>query len=368
MVFKKILGTLLKILNMKKKYLGRDISWLICLMILMVSCKTMSLMNVEFPKDPKTVINDKIQSLLLINRVPAGLFTDNNPDSMEMKFLRNSYNYDTIIFDNQVIDTTLHAIGELLFESHRFDYVIPEDRFINHDSLYIIAPQMKQEDVKALCSKYKTDAILSLDYYLNTVSTSLKRKKGYRAGEETNEYLDYYEIKTRVYYSALFKIYSPYDELIITSQLFKDTLTWVQNEYNLKNILNGYIKIKEALIETGIQTALKLSDQLAPKWIQGRRKYFSGGNKAMINASRLVESNDLEEAMSIWEKLSHSTSPKSMRSKAMYNMAMGYELKGNLKEAINWGLKSYETMYRQATYNYLSMLKKLKEQQEKPEK
>ena len=32
-------------------------------------------------------------------------------------------------------------------------------------------------------------------------------------------------------------------------------------------------------------------------------------------------------------------------------------MQGNLDEAIRWGLKSYETMFRPVTYRYLEILK-----------
>jgi hypothetical protein len=64
--------------------------------------------------------------------------------------------------------------------------------------------------------------------------------------------------------------------------------------------------------------------------------------------------------MDIWENLADSTKQKGLKSKAEYNMAIGYEMLGDIDEAIRWGLRSYKTMYRPLTYEYLEILKRRK--------
>ncbi len=352
---------------MKYRLYRHPFTRLFLLLILLSSCKIMSVVNVEFPTPPKTVIPDDIQSLLLVNRVNKKLFVNNAEDSLEATFFRQNFNYDTIIFDQQSADTTLQAIGELLFESRRFDYVIPEDRFLNHDSIYLIPSQMNWQDIKSLCNRYNTDAILSLDYYLVNVSTSLNRINYINTNIDGNS--RYFQATIMVVYSALFKIYYPRQEIILTSHLLKDTLIWENSDLLLRNVFLGFSSIKQALLETGIQIALKLSDQIAPAWNQEKRKYFSQGDKSLKTASRFVESDNWDDAMKEWEKIAGSRNANStMRSKAEYNLALGYELKGDLPQAINWGVKSYESMYRQATYNYLLQLKKRKEKSEETKK
>ena len=340
---------------------------LLLILVLLSSCKIMSVVNVEFPTPPKNVIPDRIQSLLLINRVNRHLFADNQEDSLEATFFKHSFNYDTIIFDKQSADTTLHALGELLFDSRRFDFVIPEDRYLNRDTDNLIPSQMSWQEIKSLCSKFKTDGILSLDYYLVNVTTSLSRINYFDSNIDANS--RYFQATIKIVYSALFKMYDPNLETIVTSHLLKDTLIWESSDYILKDVFYGFSSVKKALIETGIQVALKLSDQIAPTWSQEKRKYFMNGNKSLKAASQFVNSGNWEEAMEEWRRIAQNTKIKPpLRSKAEYNLALGYELKGDLPQAINWGLKSYESMYRQATYNYLVQLKKKKEKSEEEKK
>ena len=79
----------------------------------------------------------------------------------------------------------------------------------------------------------------------------------------------------------------------------------------------------------------------------------------------MIENNEWEPAMALWKDLAEKSNSKSTRSKAEFNIAIGYELQGNLNEAITWALKSYNTMYRTLTYNYLEVLKRRKNELKK---
>jgi len=59
----------------------------------------------------------------------------------------------------------------------------------------------------------------------------------------------------------------------------------------------------------------------------------------------------------LWKNTIEKTNSKSLKSKAEFNIALGHEMLGDIDSAIDWALKSYDTMYRTNTYNYLETLK-----------
>ena len=84
------------------------------------------------------------------------------------------------------------------------------------------------------------------------------------------------------------------------------------------------------------------------------------GNSRFKKANRLAEQGNWLDAVQIWEEVAENTSSKTMLSKVQLNIALGYEILGDIDNAIGWALKSYETMFRQMTYEYLETLKKRK--------
>jgi hypothetical protein len=62
-----------------------------------------------------------------------------------------------------------------------------------------------------------------------------------------------------------------------------------------------------------------------------------------------------EEAAEIWLKYSNVES-KKLKSKIEFNLALSFEMTGDIDKAIEWGAKSYKTYYRNSTSKYLKIL------------
>ena len=103
------------------------------------SCISTRSLTLEIPEKPRKELPGNIQSLLIISRVSNEKYNDLDTDSLQWIFYRQNFDYDTVINDIGAIDTTLKAIGDLLYESGRFDIVIPEDRFQENKNSLAIA-------------------------------------------------------------------------------------------------------------------------------------------------------------------------------------------------------------------------------------
>ena len=85
-------------------------------------------------------------------------------------------------------------------------------------------------------------------------------------------------------------------------------------------------------------------------------------------AATYVDKGDWAYAEQLWTSIAEESSSKSNKAKALYNLAVAAEIRGDLDGAIAIGVKSYETMYQQRTYEYLERLKYRKLQQENQNK
>ena len=173
----------------------------------------------------------------------------------------------------------------------------------------------------------------------------------------------------QINYEMRFRIYYPKEEKIVYSKLLKDTLYWNDSDASVRELFNRMTSIKKALNEAGFDAALQLADKIGTNWKDENRYYFSKGNPELKQAAKFVETGDWEQAMAIWKNIAENNSNTDIiKSKAQYNIALGYEILGDIDQAISWALSSYNTRYQTITYRYLEILRKRKNELKNQEK
>ncbi len=249
-------------------------------------------------------------------------------------------------------------MGELLFESGRYDFVIPENRFLEFQRNSFLSSEMQAEQIKELCETYNTNAVLSLDHFKTQVITNYDKDSFF--DQLINGFESYSYAEMAIIYEALFRVYEPVNGRVILREFMRDTIVWEDANKTTGALFRSFTPVKSALCEAGIATALDFSDVVSTSWRESRRVYFFKGDADLKHGALLVEDDEWESALALWKEIAEKSKSKSTRSKAEFNIAVGYELQGNLNEAINWALNSYNTMYRPVTYNYLEILKRRK--------
>ena len=369
MVFEKILGHLLKTSNVllpmnsiKKRY-----HLLVYVVLaLLSSCTPVKNIIIELPKKAEQELPQDIQSLVLINRTVDSSYTDLETDSLQNIFFAERFNLDTIIKDLQVADTLLKAMGDLLFESGRYDIVIPENRFIPHNQNAFFSESLAWDDAKHLCEEFSTDAVLSVDMLKTRVITKYDSERFFNPLD--NNFYAAAEAQMGIVYEALLRVYEPKNENVLLREFLRDTIIWEDMAGTAQELFQNFTSVKQGLAEAGIALALDFTEKISTSWIPERRSIFASGDDQMKLAGTYIDDGDWNAAEEIWKNIAEKSSSKSTKSKALYNLAVAAEIGGNLDEAISIGLKSYETMFQQQTYDYLERLKQRKQELKKQNK
>ncbi|WP_167619870.1 DUF6340 family protein [Maribellus sediminis] len=345
-------------LSIKKYY----VIWII-LLIFLGSCSSFKTVTIELPKKAKNELPAEIQSLLLINRTVDDSYTDVPSDTLQQLFFDKGFNTDTVIKDIQAADTMLKALGDLLFESGRYDIVIPENRFIAHESNAFFSESMPWNEVKSLCEEFNTDAILSVDMFSTRVICKYDKESYYNPVD--NGFYTASEAHMAVVYESLLKVYEPENEKVLVREFMRDTIIWEDMAGSAQELFRHFTPVKQALTEAAIALSLDFTEKISTSWIAEQRKLFSTGDNQLETAAKYIDSGDWTSAVAVWEKLAKESTSKSTKSKALYNLAVAAEIQGDLEKAISLGLDSYNTQFNQQTYDYLERLKYRKLELEK---
>ena len=131
--------------------------FVILLIIIACSCSPVYYLNVQLGKPAKNQLPSYIQSLTLVIRSADSTMYDYNKDTLQRLFYKKSFRVDTVLSDRTATDTVIRALGDLLFESGRYDVVIPEERFLPHKTNAFLSEAMPWNEVAELCDTFKTD-------------------------------------------------------------------------------------------------------------------------------------------------------------------------------------------------------------------
>ena len=94
--------------------------------ITVISCKSnYTIVTIENMQHAKEELSSDIQSITLMNRSMNSQFQNHREDSLQMYFYRKGFQLSNIVLDSTAADTTIRALAELMFESGRYDVVVP---------------------------------------------------------------------------------------------------------------------------------------------------------------------------------------------------------------------------------------------------
>ncbi|MEL7586350.1 MAG: DUF6340 family protein [Prolixibacteraceae bacterium] len=307
--------------------------------------------TIETARPSQALLPKTITSLTLMNRSLSDEFRNFDRDSLQQYFYAQNYNVSSVILDSVAADTTLKVLGDLLFESGRYDVVIPEERNFTRDLKFFKVPdELDWNDVARICEEFQTDALLVMERYFNKLTTrySMHPAEGFVSGSIDSKY------------DAVVKIYDPVKQEVVRQIVVSDTISWNDLGSSPENLFTKLPPVKECLIQTGIQVALELDNRLSPVWVSDKRGYFVIKKDDIEKISRWIGQNDWQAAFDYWLTFADSENP-AVKSKAQHNLALASEMLGKVDEAIAWANRSYRSKYYGQTERYLYKLGARKE-------
>ncbi len=329
-------------------------SWIVFIFIALTSCSSYKIITIENQHPAKVSIPESIQSLTLMNRSMSPEYRNFQKDSLQNYFYKRGFQISSNVLDSLASDTCIQVLGDLLYESGRFDIVIPVDRNLDHESKFFrIEPLLSQDSVASICKTYNTDALLVLERMITQVNTGVSGNVREVLKNGDINY-DNYTATIDIFYNTYFRLYDPQQKELVAQYVVSDSIFWDTTDINFEGLFSNLTPIKQALIETGIKIALDLDDKISPKWVKQNRGFFVL-NKKDKKEQELISANEWNSLAEIWQQLTQSKN-KNIKSKAEHNMALACELEGQIDEAISWLEQSIRTKYSVQSDVYIKQL------------
>ena len=116
------------------------------------------------------------------------------------------------------------------------------------------------------------------------------------------------------------------------------------------NFLDKTAEIRDASYDAGLIYGRRIS----PSWYSVSRKYYrrSKGDDNLAIGARMMEVNDWATAKSSLQQ-AVDTGKRKTRGRAAHNMAVVYEIEGNLLEAKSWAQTAWGNYKNKKSRDYL---------------
>lgn len=333
------------------------------ILIVFYSCNSLGKISIQVSVPPKYPVSPEIQSVAILNRSLTRNFNNLERDSLEKILVKSELSLDTVFLDSVASDTAIQVAAKALFDSQRFDVVVPSERnIIRNDNGNMLNP-LNTYYIDDLCKDYNVNGVLVLEDFSERVFTDFTTRR-FNVGYESARFIKEYNGIINISYNLTWRLYQPHLTPSVLRYETNDTIFWDSSDYSLRAMYDKLPSIKEALIGGGIASGLDIAGKITPTWKDEIRKYYITGNKEIDAAIPMIKMNKWEEAAEIWMKYS-TVSSISLRSKVEFNLALAAEMNGDLDLAIDWGIKSYKTRYSREAELYLKYLDRKRQELQK---
>jgi hypothetical protein len=225
-------------------------------------------------------------------------------------------------------------------------------------------PPLNWSEVESLAARYNTDAILVLESFdsdfIVTEGTSAVTPKS--EGGPVFRRKFYAEGVAGI--KLGFRLYDLQYKAISDEYMFNHNARWQAEGNALQMVVGGLIDHRQAVNEASFQSGIVYADRISPKWIRLNRDFFTKGrgNRDFRVGVRRATVNNWEGAREAWHESVNSRRRKTA-GRSAYNLALMYEIAGELDIAREWAQHSYTDYGIRKARSYVSKLERRKREQ-----
>lgn len=320
--------------------------------LLFTACQTTSIIKIQILESPEVSLPRDIHGITIINlSLKTNLVTQNQDSGRNLPSKKSPHH-------SEVTNNCIQGLFDLLITSPFIDTVYYDSLLyyfgLSNDSTGKPLP-LDWLDVEWVCAKTNTELLISLENYdcSDTISQDIQYIFFHTAEDAIlkRNYVAYLNVSPK----AFWRIYDLTNKKIIDEYLYIDTIQWERSDNESSKALKQLPEKKNAILEAAYWAGYGYGKRIVPSWLDVDRFYYKSGSKEIKQAGKEVLKDNWTGAVQIWKKLAYGEK-KSLAAKAALNMALASEIEDQLDIALEWAAKSYRTLNRSSSKEYVLLL------------
>jgi len=240
----------------------------------------------------------------------------------------------------------LGALTEDLEGKDFFSSVTLNPNTINKGTEFFNTRELTQDVVNNLCRGNHVNVVLSLD----KMKVNDDLIENYLT--ESNTYLSSLELKFETSWSIHYL-----NKPEVTSVVYTDTVFWESESFYRKKAMNDLPNREDALVDGALSVGHKTVNRFVPYWDKVDRYFFNPNIKLMKQGMDSLYVKNWKSAIDLWETEYNKTNSARNQAQAANNIAIGYEIMGDLDKALDYATKAYYSLGKMTLVNYDSFLR-----------
>jgi hypothetical protein len=305
--------------------------------------------NLTLIRPSEMVLPDYIKTIAIVDRTKQ----ENTPRNQFEQVITG----EVFRQDEQAVLKIAEGFADACSGMNRFITVRTPEKYTADGTKTTFPTPMEWNAISDLCSKYQADAVLSIevfdsDFILtnNPVSISVKDDHG--------------NLSTRVEFKATgvavinfgIRLYDAANRTIIDEYQTSHRLNFDAQAGTLQAALNQLLDKVEAINRASFDVGFIYGQRITPTYYTVTRYFFDKPKKELGAGVRYSEVADWQNAINAWLKVVEKGDRKEA-GRAAFNIAVAYEVLGDLEEARKWAARSHtefeekdaDEYYRQLT-------------------
>ncbi|MCC8172828.1 MAG: tetratricopeptide repeat protein [Parabacteroides sp.] len=290
--------------------------------VFMAACSSTRTVSIETYSPAEVTFPASVGTIVVVNNSAV-----QSPVSGHLYKQSGTIKPDTVPADSAAWDACT-ALGVALHEPAYFNEVLLFHDTIRLDGMYDRVAKLTPRQVEDICSVSGADAVISLDgLWFNLCRETRDMPGGYVTGE----------IDVKV--EGTVRAYLPGRANPLATVYLNDSVYWGREADNLLMLGLLLPTPEQALREAGKYVVMGAYKNFVPHWSGANRWFYTGSSSRWKEATAFAAREKWEEAAAYWKRFFEQERTATQRAKAAMNMALYYELKGDLLEALAWGKK-----------------------------
>jgi hypothetical protein len=325
--------------------------FLLSILFSIIACKPAA--HIQVLQPAQIIVPEHINKILLVDR--------SKPSGGWLRNLESVFSGEALNQDQAGRRNAMDALSSALTKTPRFQTMSPGVELQGSRGGRSMMTPMSWYEVQDLCDKYNTDAIVAIEMFDSDItSSSLSRtvKEKSKDGKETTKIV--YDGKKNGRVQLGWRFYDRKNKTIIDE--YQDSNTDEKTSYGHATSQSAidYIENSVTMVRNIAKTlGNKYGTRIAPTYVNVARTYFKKvkGSSAdrFEEAARYADANEWRRSIAIWEKIADKND-KEAAAKALFNLAVAYEVNGQLNQALQFAKDAYTQYGLKNAKSYIRIL------------